>query len=56
MYFVDLVLSFESGAIRRIRHNRYLVLDWVPVASAAWVDQQAYVNPYPKELMLRNHV
>jgi uncharacterized protein YbgA (DUF1722 family) len=21
-----------------------------------WVDQQVYLNPYPKELMLRNHV
>ena len=22
----------------------------------AWVDKQVYLNPYPKELMLRNHV
>ena len=22
----------------------------------AWVHQQVYLNPYPKELMLRNHV
>ena len=22
----------------------------------AWVWQQVYLNPYPKELMLRNHV
>jgi hypothetical protein len=21
-----------------------------------WVHQQAYLHPYPKELMLRNHV
>jgi len=21
-----------------------------------WVDQQVYLHPYPKELMLRNHV
>ena len=21
-----------------------------------WMDQQVYLNPYPKELMLRNHV
>ena len=21
-----------------------------------WVDKQVYLNPYPKELMLRNHV
>ena len=25
-------------------------------ACALWVHQQAYPNPYPKELMLRNHV
>jgi hypothetical protein len=42
--------------------NRYPVPDWVPVPSAAWVlvtfrlHQQAYPHPYPKELMLRNHV
>ena len=29
--------------------------DWVPVPSAAWVHQQVYLHPYPKELMLRNH-
>ena len=34
--------------IRRIRHNRYQVPDWV--------HQQVYLNPYPNELMLRNHV
>jgi uncharacterized protein YbgA (DUF1722 family) len=28
--------------------NRYPVPDWV--------DQQVYLHPYPKELMLRNHV
>jgi uncharacterized protein YbgA (DUF1722 family) len=28
----------------------------VPVPSVAWVPQQVYLNPYPKELMLRNHV
>jgi uncharacterized protein YbgA (DUF1722 family) len=31
--------------------NRHPVPDWV-----AWKRQQAYLNPYPKELMLRNHV
>jgi uncharacterized protein YbgA (DUF1722 family) len=29
---------------------------WVPVPSVAWVPQQVYLHPYPKELMLRNHV
>jgi uncharacterized protein YbgA (DUF1722 family) len=29
---------------------------WVLVPSAAWVHQQVYLHPYPKELMLRNHV
>jgi hypothetical protein len=43
-----LVLSFESRLIRRIRHNRY------PVPQ--WAQQQVYLHPYPKELMLRNHV
>ena len=36
--------------------NRYPVPDWVPVPSAAWVHQQVYLHPYPKELMLWNHV
>jgi uncharacterized protein YbgA (DUF1722 family) len=36
--------------------NRYPVPEWVPVPSAAWVHQQVYLHPYPKELMLRNHV
>jgi uncharacterized protein YbgA (DUF1722 family) len=36
--------------------NRSLVPDWVPVPSAARVPQQVYLHPYPKELMLRNHV
>jgi uncharacterized protein YbgA (DUF1722 family) len=31
--------------------NRYPVPDWV-----AWKRQQVYLHPYPKELMLRNHV
>jgi len=41
-------LSFVSNLIRRFRHNRHRVL--------VWVHQQVYLNPYPKELMLRNHV
>jgi uncharacterized protein YbgA (DUF1722 family) len=36
--------------------NRHPFPDWVPVPSAAWVHQQVYLQPYPKELMLRNHV
>ena len=36
--------------------NRYPVPEWVPVPSTAWVPQQVYLHPYPKELMLRNHV
>jgi uncharacterized protein YbgA (DUF1722 family) len=45
-------------ASHRLKHhlNRYPVPEWVPVPSAAWVHQQVYLNPYPKELMLRNHV
>jgi len=37
-------------ASHRLKHhlNRHPVPDWV--------DQQVYLNPYPKELMLRNHV
>jgi uncharacterized protein YbgA (DUF1722 family) len=34
--------------------NRYPVPEWVPVPF--WAHQQVYLNPYPKELMLRNHV
>ncbi len=32
--------------------KHHLLRDNVP----EWVDQQVYLNPYPKELMLRNHV
>jgi hypothetical protein len=32
------------------------VLEWVLVPSAAWVHLLVYLHPYPKELMLRNHV
>ena len=42
------MLSFESRLTRRTDHNRYPAL--------GWVHQQVYLNPYPKELMLRNHV
>jgi uncharacterized protein YbgA (DUF1722 family) len=38
-------LGFPS---RRTHHSRYPVPDWV--------HQQMYLNPYPKELMLRNRV
>ncbi len=45
-------------ASHRHKHhlNRYPVPDWVPVPSAAWVHQQVYLHPYPKESMLWNHV
>jgi hypothetical protein len=45
-------------AAHRLKHylNRCPVPEWVPVPSAAWVHQQVYLNPYPKELMLRNDV
>jgi uncharacterized protein YbgA (DUF1722 family) len=33
---------------RRNHHNRHPAPDWV--------HQQVYLHPYPKELMLRNHV
>jgi len=29
---------------------------WAPVPSVAWVPQQVHLHPYPKELMLRNHL
>jgi uncharacterized protein YbgA (DUF1722 family) len=37
-------------ASHRLKHhlNRYPV--------PRWVQQQVYLHPYPKELMLRNHV
>ncbi len=36
--------------------NRSPVPEWVLAPSTAWVHQQVYLHPYPKELMLRNHV
>jgi len=58
----DMLLSVESRFMRRADRNRYPLPDWVPLPSAACVPvtfrlhQQVYLNPYPKELMLRNHV
>jgi hypothetical protein len=45
-------------ASHRLKHhlNRHPVPDWVPVPSAARLPQQVYLHPFPKELMLRNHV
>jgi uncharacterized protein YbgA (DUF1722 family)/uncharacterized protein YbbK (DUF523 family) len=51
-----LVSDYQQGLLPLIvpltllKHhlNRHPVADWV--------DQQVYLNPYPKELMLRNHV
>jgi hypothetical protein len=41
--------GFCQGARRRCAAlNRYPVPEWV--------HQQVYLHPYPKELMLRNHV
>jgi hypothetical protein len=40
----------------RVPLNRYLVPEWVTVPSAAWVHLLVYLNPHPKELMLRNHL
>ena len=37
-----------SLTLRKNHLNRYPVPDWV--------HQQVYLHPYPKELMLRNHV
>jgi uncharacterized protein YbgA (DUF1722 family) len=51
-----LIDDYQQGLVPLIvpltllRHhlNRHPVADWV--------HQQVYLNPYPKELMLRNHV
>jgi hypothetical protein len=43
------MIAQEKGYVKKKdRHNR------VPVPE--WVHQQMYLNPYPKELMLRNNV
>ena len=42
------VLLFVSSLTRRNHHNRY--------PAPEWVHRQVYLNPYPKELMMRNHV
>jgi uncharacterized protein YbgA (DUF1722 family)/uncharacterized protein YbbK (DUF523 family) len=53
---VGLIEDYRSGLVPLIvpltmlRHH----LDRYPVRD--WVCQQVYLNPYPKELMLRNHV
>jgi uncharacterized protein YbgA (DUF1722 family) len=57
---LDLIEDYRQGLLplTLLKHhlNRYPVPDWVPVPSAAWVHQQVYLHPYPKELMPRNHV
>jgi uncharacterized protein YbgA (DUF1722 family) len=53
---LDLIEDYRQGLVPLIvpptllKHhlNRHPVPDWV--------HQQVYLNPYPKELMLRNHV
>ena len=53
---LDLIEDYRQGLVPLIvpltllKHhlNRYTVPDWV--------HQQVYLHPYPKELMLRNHV
>jgi uncharacterized protein YbgA (DUF1722 family) len=42
--------TYESDCETRLKHH----LNRHPVPG--WVYQQAYLHPYPKELMLRNHV
>jgi uncharacterized protein YbgA (DUF1722 family) len=49
-------LALQQACIIVRTLNRNPVPDWVLVPSAAWVHQQVYLHPYPKELMLRNHV
>ena len=44
----DLLLLIVSLTLLKHHLNRYPVPDWV--------HQQVYLHPYPKELMLRNHV
>jgi hypothetical protein len=41
-------LSFVSSLTRRIRHKSYPVPEWV--------HQRVYLHPYPKELVLRDHL
>jgi uncharacterized protein YbgA (DUF1722 family) len=55
-YRQGLVLLIAPLTLLKHRLSRYPVPDWVPVPSAAWVHQQVCLHPYPKELMLRNHV
>jgi hypothetical protein len=50
------MLAAEAARGGRAALSRYPVPEWVLVPSAAWVPQQVYLHPYPKELMLRNHV
>jgi uncharacterized protein YbgA (DUF1722 family) len=53
---LDLITDYQDGLVPLIvpltllRHH----LERYPVAD--WVHQQVYLHPYPKELMLRNHV
>jgi uncharacterized protein YbgA (DUF1722 family) len=55
-YRQGLVLLIVLLTLLKHHLKRHSVPDWVPVPSEAWVHQQVYLNPYPKELMLRNHV
>jgi hypothetical protein len=41
---IDDYMKMAKVQMRRIRHNHYRV------------HEEVYPNPYPKELMLRNHV
>ena len=72
MELLGLIEDYRQGLVPLIvpltllKHHlsRYTVPDWVPACPRALrgcpakrrVHQQVYLHPYPKELMLRNHV
>jgi len=53
-----LTVAALETEVTLLKHHldRYPAPEWVLAPSAAWVHQQVYLHPYPKELMLRNHL
>lgn len=53
---LDLIEEYRQGMLPLIVPMTLLKHHLNRYPMPAWVGQQVYLNPYPKELMLRNHV
>ena len=52
----ELINQYRQGFLPLVVHLTLLRLQLNRYPVPEWVNQQTYLNPYPQELMLRNHV